>query len=226
MADTERTRSYLLGTTFADGQAPGSINPQSMRDLTVSLTSNKYLNTPLYDDFTVGAFAMRGGASAPTLTLFRGGIYGLAYTGIGTAVNESHFALHILHGIKAGTNITFHVHWSHIVASPTGNVKWSLEYTAAKGYGTTAFAAPTTMSVTQAAGPQYYHHITDDDSMTITSSANLEPDSIILCRLFRDPTDAADTFAADAYLLSCDVHYQVGQVATMERNRPFTSMGY
>lgn len=33
---TPRTQSYLLTTEFQDGQAPGSISPQDMRDIIVS----------------------------------------------------------------------------------------------------------------------------------------------------------------------------------------------
>lgn len=225
MADTERTEATLLSTLFQDGQAAGSITAQDMRDLIVTLCNRKMQRTT-YNDYVVSAYQMRGGASSPTLTAFRGNIYSLAYTGSGASVNETHFAVHILHDIKAGTNITFHVHWSHIVAAPSGNVKWSLEYTIAKGYGTTAFAAPTTLTTTQTAGAQYVHHITNDDDMTITTSTNLEPDAIIICRLYRDPADAADTFANDAYVFSVDAHYQVGQAGTTERNRSFTSMGF
>lgn len=36
MADTVRTIGYLTGTSFADGQAPGAIRPQNVRDLIVS----------------------------------------------------------------------------------------------------------------------------------------------------------------------------------------------
>ena len=49
MVDTERTVATLLATNFVDGQAAGSITPQDMRDLIVSLThqyGDGYISTP------------------------------------------------------------------------------------------------------------------------------------------------------------------------------------
>lgn len=39
MADTVRTKSYLTGTIYPDGQAPGSITAQDHRDFVVSVDS-------------------------------------------------------------------------------------------------------------------------------------------------------------------------------------------
>lgn len=45
MADTSRTQQYLLDTAFPDSAAPGSITPQTMRDLVVSISAGN-LTTP------------------------------------------------------------------------------------------------------------------------------------------------------------------------------------
>lgn len=37
MADTPRSQSYLTGTAYRDGQTAGSITPQTMRDLIVTI---------------------------------------------------------------------------------------------------------------------------------------------------------------------------------------------
>lgn len=39
MADTVRTKSYLTGSVYQDGQAPGSISEQDHRDFVVSVDS-------------------------------------------------------------------------------------------------------------------------------------------------------------------------------------------
>ena len=49
MVDTERTVATLLATNFVDGQTAGSITPQDMRDLVISLThqyGDCYVSTP------------------------------------------------------------------------------------------------------------------------------------------------------------------------------------
>jgi len=48
MADTERTKAQLL-TIYADGQLPGSIDPQDMRDYVVTTEANTRISTGLID---------------------------------------------------------------------------------------------------------------------------------------------------------------------------------
>lgn len=183
------------------------------------------LVTPLYNDYTVSGFAAGRSAAAPTLTAFRGNIDLYAFTGV-TTTQELMFAIHILHDLKAGTDLTFHVHWSHIIAAPTGSVKWNVEFTSARGYNLDAYHAPISLSTVQAAGAQYSHHISNDDNMKISSRLTVQPDSIVLGRIYRDPTDSEDTFANDAYLINMDLHYQMGQIGTTERNRSWASAGF
>jgi len=184
------------------------------------------LMVPLYSDYTISGFALAKPASGnPTLRTFRGNIDAFAWDGA-SGTDEAFFIIHILHDLKKDTELTFHVHWSHIIAAPSGDVKWQIEYTTARGYGVDVFPAPSTLATTQTAGPQYTHHITNDDDMTITIDRNIEPDSLILGRVFRDAADSADTFANDAYLLTFDCHYQKGQIGTTERNRGWASANY
>lgn len=178
----------------------------------------------LYNDYLTPGTSVLRGATAPDLAEFRNGIFLPAFAGTGTTVEQGFFTLHFLHDIHPSYTPTFHIHWTHNNASPSGNVKWMIDYTYSHGYSAGTFAAPTTISVTQAAGAQYTHHITDDDDMPV--SVSFEPDGQLLCRIYRDPADAADTFGDDAFLIGIDMHYRVGQVATYERNRPFTSAGF
>lgn len=187
------------------------------------------LDSPLFTDYLVSGLSLRTGVggSAPTLTQFRGGIYAYAFAASGPA-EEAHFAVHILHDLRVGTTPTFHVHWSHDVLAPAGDVKWQIEYTLARGYGAGAFPDTYFASSVQTAGAQYTHHTTDDDDMPIAPAlaALLEPDAVLLGRVYRDSGDAQDTFASSAFLLHLDLHYEKGQIGTQERNRPFTSAGF
>ena len=175
----------------------------------------------VYDDYVISGLALKlRGVTDPDLVEFRNGLFLYAFDG-GTRVEEAYFSLHVLHGIKQGTTPTFHVHWSQNVASPSGNVKWQIDYSMAKGYGVSAFPAPTTLSVVQACPTQYYHMITDDDEMPLADITELEPDTLILGRIYRDPTDAEDTSTDDAFLIQIDMHYQRDKLGTSDRNRVF-----
>lgn len=178
----------------------------------------------LYDDYLVGGTQVQvRGAAAPGFAEFKDGMYLYAFDGATTA-EEVFFTIHMLHDISPKEAPTFHVHWSHNNASPSGNVKWNLEYMYAHGYEAGVFPTPVALSTVQAAGAQYAHHITPDDDMPF--NATYEPDGQILVRLYRDPTDVEDTFASDAFLIGIDMHYRKGQVGTYERNRPFLSAGF
>lgn len=180
-------------------------------------------NVTFWKDYLIPGTSVRNGNSAPDMVNLRNGLYLPAFDG-STTMEQAFFAVHILHDFKAGTYPTFHVHWTHNNASPSGNVKWNVEYSYAHGYGAGTYGASTTLSVVQAAGAQYTHHITDDDEMSVV--ADMEPDGQLICRIYRDPTDVQDTFGTDAFLIGVDLHYAVGQFATYERNRPFTSAGF
>jgi len=182
---------------------------------------------PQYTDYLVGGAAIQAGASGPDRETFRDSIEQRAFDGAG-ATESAHFAIHLSHDIRQGTVPTFHIHWGHKIGAPTGNVKWQLEVTAARGYGVEVFPASATLSTVSAAAAQYVHVITDDDDMPMPAAlaAVMEPDMLVLCRVFRDSGDVEDTFADDAFLFFVDMHVEIGQSGTTERNRPFDSAGF
>jgi len=182
---------------------------------------------PVYDDYLISINDTQApsGNSKPNLSEFRSGLY-IQEFHVSSSIIEVFFVRHIGHDIEAGTDMTFHVHWSHNNASPAGNVKWHIDYTIARGYEAGVFSVPTTLTSIQAAGAQYAHHITDDDDMVITTNVEIEPDSIVIGRIWRDTDEVDDTFADGAFLLHADIHYKKSRVGTTERNRPFTSGGF
>lgn len=219
------TTDVAADVTTLQGQmstAQSDINAieSGMTDIRNSLYVSDAVPAALYNDYLVPGYALKPGATSPQFLAFRGNIFAYAFAGTGGTSDEAFFAVHFVHDIKPGSTPTFHVHWSHIIGAPTGNVKWNIEYTIAKGYGTTAYPTTSTVSTVQAAGAQYLHHITPDDDMPMTAA--FEPDSLLLGRVWRNPADGSDTFANDAYLLQLDLHYEIGQIGTLERNRPFT----
>lgn len=175
--------------------------------------------SPVYDDYLYSGPALARGSSAPDLAELRNGLFLLAFAGTGATTEQGFFTLHILHGIQPNTTPTLHIHWTHNNASPSGNVKWQVDYSIARGYGADTYSTPTTITTTQAAAAQYTHHITNDDDLPI--SGNIEPDSVMIARVYRDPTDSADTFEDDAFLIHIDMHYLRDRIGSTQRNRPF-----
>ena len=187
------------------------------------------INGELYADYLTSGFEIGRGVSAPTLTTFRDSIQ--QYSWSGSALNQGFFNVHFLHDIKAGSLPTFHVHYAHNIAGGTytpesANVKFSVAYMTAKGYKAGVYPAETVTSVVQSVGGQYVPHITPDDDMAMSPADDIEVDGMVLCRVFRDPTDPEDTFPHPVFVTGVDLHYRIGQLATVERNRPYRSAGF
>jgi hypothetical protein len=173
------------------------------------------------DYLSPGLTLPRTGANAPTISTLRGNLQALAFAG-NTGIDETFCSIHILHDYKDGTKIYPHVHWTHNNATPSGDVKWQIEYSVAKGHSGGAFPAATTISLTETAGAQYTHHVIETSEGDAIDATNIEPDTVILFRLFRDADDGADTFADDAFLLYLDIHFESDRILTPEKVNPFT----
>ncbi len=129
-----------------------------------------------------------------------------------TLANEQQvfFAVQIPHDWKEGTAIYPHIHWSP-QSGVAGAVVWGFEYTWQNyvAAGPVAFPATTTIKTTTA-------DVTaaDNDKHFITSFASLDGtgkkiSSILMCRLFRNSSNAADTYGGNSALLSFDIHYEI-----------------
>ena len=101
-------------------------------------------------------------------------------------------------------------------------MKWSIDCSFAKGHGAEVFGAPVTISSTQAADAQYTHQATEELAAAVT----VEPTTIIIVRLYRDPNDAADTFEDDAFLIQLNMLYRIGQPGTAVPDGDFSANGF
>lgn len=203
-------------------------SPVTFKTKIVNLLKRVFTFDDVYDDYLVSGLNLVsvGGNSAPTFREFTNRIYLYSFDN-GAQIQEGHFTYHIQHDIKPNTDATIHIHWAHNNANPSGNIKWNVEYSVAKGYEFGDFSTTNVGSTIQAAGAQYAHHITNDDDIIISGeNGELEPDTIIVGRIWRDATDEGDTFEDDAFLLHLDLHYVKSRTGTTERNRPFTSGGF
>lgn len=87
-----------------------------------------------------------------------------------------------------------------------------MEYSIANVDGT--FGAPTTIAVTDATDATAWKHLFA--SFPVISGSGLTIGAIVMFRLFRDPTDAADTYGSDACLISFGIHYQQDTAGSYE----------
>jgi hypothetical protein len=92
----------------------------------------------------------------------------------------------------------------------------------ARGHDLGTFPAPTTVTLQDTALAQYTHHIIETTEGNAIPSTNVEPDSVILFRIYRDPAHANDTFENDAFLVNFDLHFEADGQRTNEKVSPFT----
>jgi hypothetical protein len=173
-----------------------------------------------WDDLMVSILAGRLGTSkTPEFAKFKdngSGSQGVfAYWFDATAEEELYFAVQMPHSWK-GTTIKPHVHWTpKITADGTPanqTVEWGLEYTwANRGevFANTAFVYGKTHTPADANVVAEKHYVTALSDITPSASQNTIS-SMLICRVFRNATDAADdTYEQDAGLLQLDFHYEL-----------------
>ena len=158
--------------------------------------------------------SMRGGPNDPSITPFIGNLYLL---GFGTDRQYEVFGnFHIDHDYALGTKLYPHIHWSADTTT-VGTVRWGIEYTVAKGHQQQAFNAPVTVYVEQTTtGTPYMHYVAEvSDADAVDGAAlGVEPDTIIMVRVFRDASHANDTYPDVAFGIFLDMHYQADRATT------------
>lgn len=157
----------------------------------------------------------RGGTTEPPMQQFKDNIYMLAFSQ--SQLQEAFCSFHIDHDYAMGTNMYPHIHWSCNSAA-TGTVRWGFEYSIAKGHQQQAFNGSTIVYVEQAStGVPYMHYVAEVSDIDAIPSIGLEPDTVIIMRIFRDADHANDTLDAQAFGICVDLHYQVDRAATKNK---------
>jgi hypothetical protein len=216
--NTAESKKYWLRpnlTWVEDSAAIAGVDLTLSNSLTLASNANIYTDTGNigWQDLTADIHTRGVGTNDPTWAVFRNGIR--AYSFISNQLNEAWVTFHIDHSYAPGTPIYLHMHWADASAAPSGNVVWGFEYTIAKGHQQEAFPATTTVTVTQASTVRYQHQIAEIS--TSISSASIEPDSLILVRVYRDGLNVADTCPNNVFGFFADAHYQVSRFATKNR---------
>jgi hypothetical protein len=167
----------------------------------------------------VSELIIRDSPAAPISTAFRGGIY---LWGFPHDDQREFFAnFHIPHAWKPGTMLYPHVHFT-TTSNASGVVRWAFEYTWARRHDSTGqitFPATSTIYVnfTIDANSAYEHFVCEAPQGSGIVGTDLEVDSMILMRCYRDCTDPADTFNEYALGITMDLHHEVDRHSTPNR---------
>jgi hypothetical protein len=184
----ETGRKIGNGTDFTQFEADGTM---------VSVGAATVWN----DIFIDGLSAIGGATDPPLFGAFLGGVWATSFSA--TAINSAHASFELQHDYKEGTDLEIHMHWSPATTN-VGNVVWGIEYTSANRLG--VFPATTTVRTTVAAGGVANTH--NSQNLVILSGTGVGIGHIIRFRLFRDGTNAADTFTGAAFLHRIGIHYE------------------
>lgn len=165
----------------------------------------------------------RSGPTQPVLQNFRNGIYLYAFSP--DSIQEAFATAHIDHDYKLGSALYPHFHFTCDTVN-TGTVRWGFEYTVARRHdGVVAndtFGATTIVYVeTVMTGVAYTHYVAEVADGDAIQGTNIDVDTVILMRVFRDSTHVNDTYPDPIYGFTFDLHYQADKYTTPNKAAPF-----
>lgn len=196
-------------TAINRSQHFGTSEKRTLREL-----SNETIDYGGWRDLTMPTVSAVVGNGTPNLFAFgpSGNIKQYRF-----AVGDSvYFTAHVDHDWLVDSLAYFHVHWS-----PSGTnaqpVRWEVNYTIAKGHQQAAFPEEGQIILTQTPeGTAWTHQIVEDT----TGFSLVETDSLVLFEVKRITNGGVDN-TDNIFMLTCDLHYQVGQYATPSRSPDF-----
>jgi len=176
--------------------------------MTETKTSPNFIEGPRWNDVWATDLLVPIGASAPDRVSVPG-LTNISVLGFdGNATTETlGGTFEVPHDYIEGSDLRPHIHWAGS-SNGVGNVKWQF------GYSVFTFdveaSAETVVSFT-AANPGLGANsrpIIKAGEFPVIPGAGLKIGTLIRFRIFRNPQDAADTYAADALGFQVGLHYQ------------------
>lgn len=138
-------------------------------------------------------------------------------------LNQAMVDFHVDHDYAIGTPLYPHVHFRPLTALG-GVVRWGFEFTPSKGHGQTVGMAESTtvyVNFTVDAGNLGTHYVAEVDFANAIPATQIEPDTVIHVRVFRDAANAADTYAGTVWAWQADLHYQFARLGTKNKSPNF-----
>lgn len=223
-----------VATYFAHADSSGVI--QAPAGLVIAKTSGTGvkvdIESPTYcwGDIIGNVEPKSTGAGSPARVVYAGGNIG-QYSFIAHDVCD--FQFHIPHDYVPGTDIYFHVHWSHTGTSISGNAVFTVYHTYAKGHNQAAFPAEKTVTITYnttniATTPRYQHRIDEviisgpEATATLMDRDDIEVDGLVLATLKLTTLPTIGGGGA-LFVHTCDIHYQSTGIGTKNKAPNFYS---
>jgi len=134
------------------------------------------------------------------------------------AQTELQTLLNMNHDYALGTAVYYHIHWIP-ENNEVGVVRWGIELAWAKSHqrGTFDLNDTLTIFVEKETSGKAFEHMTSQ-AMISSITADLEPDCIILMRIYRDSSHVNDTYPGNVFALQADMHYQAHLIGSTEHN--------
>ena len=209
---------FELSTMLNNGLLPKAKIGQGDNYITIDADGNLTLvgGATVWDDLRVPLSSIkRLGFSDPDWVQFKDngaasvGVYALAFSEV--VDEEVFFSVQLPHAYKEGSAIKPHVHWAPSDGG-AGGVTWGLEYTWADIEGT--FGNSTIITADDLTDEVSHKHHTADFADISGTGKGIS--SMLMCRLFRDISDANDNYGSDAFLLEIDFHYEIDAMGSKE----------
>lgn len=171
----------------------------------------------VYDDLVVSFSTGKTSTNPPTFTQFMDNGSGstgvFAYLFDDEAANNEQqvfFTIQMPHAWNEGSDIYPHIHWAP-EDNNSGSVVWGLEYTWVEYNNTSPNQFPQTTIVTASSSALS----NDAKKHMITAFGAISPStdqdnisSVLIIRLFRNSSNASDTYTGGVFGLSFDLHYE------------------
>jgi hypothetical protein len=171
-----------------------------------------------------------GGANAPTLTAFRGGLTRRFSYGTNDKMDlEFHFP----HDYAPGTDIYIHIHWGHNGTNISGNLIVNFSHSYAKGHNQEIFSSEKTLALTHntvniSTTPRWIHRIdelqlsSNGGSATLLDSSLIEPDGILGVNMTVTTIPTITGGSPNApFIFFSDIHYQSTNLSTKNKSPDF-----
>lgn len=216
----------IIATDFADN-TNGDITPAVLREFAVDLVDSSVkevddsLHDPLWKDLVSPLGQARdSNQNIPAWEeIGASGIY--AHKFVAASKRELQVTFHMGHDYKLGTDIFPHIHWMPETAT-AGTIRWVMEFIYAKGHQQEPFnvVTPNTLIIEQAStGIAYTHMVAEGNASVITP--DLEPDGVLMVRIYRDGDHVNDTYPDDVFGFQLDLHYQADRDGTINKAPDF-----
>ena len=167
-----------------------------------------------WEDVAPSSVSVGVGAAGPSFTAYAGNMRAPEFPGV-TVTKEIFFHFQMPHSRRVGSDIIPHLHLHIPDDNAGGGIKFYLEYHWNDIDDTGAVVTTTVSGVIARSANQGINKNAKLSFGTI-SGAGRGISSILSCRVYRNPSDAADTFSGSVWLKSADVHVEIDSIGSRE----------